>query len=346
MKTIFWAWGAILADLALFVGPLPMAHSLVAFLGIWLLHAGFCAILATATHALLPARYRTPLLFVWLLMFCIAFIAPVIGPFGMLLIAYSIQHRDAPSAHQTKLFSIMLPEFEALGKESHRAGQGAIRTKLASNVPAKIRMQSLLTLQAVPSRVANPILENLLGDQTDDVRLVAFGMLDAEEKKLSSHLHRELANLDQNLTQEQRSSCLSHLAELHWELIYTSLSQGELRKHLLGEARRYADEAIACAVKADAGLLFLRGRILLAQGEFAEAEQSISRAVVFGLPEASALPYLAEMAFQNRQFDVVFNIMRRLSQLEVTGRSQAIIDFWVGRDSVNNYSDHVILPHL
>lgn len=374
MKATYWAWGAILADLGLFVGPLPMAHSLAAFMAVWSLHACSCAILATATYALLPSRYRSPLWSVWLLMFGFSFIAPVIGSIGMLFVAHTALHRDTPQALQATPLSLALPEYDVQSKESNRAGQGAIRMRLATNVPANIRMQSLLTLQAVPNRVANPILENLLGDETDDVRLVAFGMLDAGEKLVTNLIRQERSNLEQKQTVEQRHICLRHLAELHWELIYASLAQGELRKHMLDEARRYADEAIACAGKTDAGLLFLRGRILLAQSEIDEAgvdeaEDSIRNAVACGLSEASALPYLAEMAFRNRRFDVVHGIMQRLSGLEVTSRTQAvvtlwtghadsgvyahltpraqaIVDLWTGRDSVTNYSDRRILHHL
>ncbi len=369
MKFTFWAWVAILADLGLFVSPLPMSHSLSAFAAVWLLHACSCAILATVTYALLPFRYRRPLLLVWLLMFGFAFIAPVIGSIGMLLVAHLALHRESPKAFQATPLSLELPEYDVQSKESHRAGQGAIRMRLGTNVPESIRMQSLLTLQVVPNRVANPILEELLGDETDDVRLVAFGMLDAKEKVISNHIREERGNLAQKLTEEQRYSTLRHLAELHWELIYASLAQGELRKHMLGEARRYADEAIAIASKVDAGLLFLRGRILLAQSVFEEAEISIRTAVLYGLNEASALPYLAEIAFHHRHFESVRGLMQRLYGLEVTNRTQAvvtlwtghvesgvfahlapraqaIVDLWTGHDSVIYYSDHNVLHHI
>jgi hypothetical protein len=348
-----------------------MAHSLPAFLAVWAMHACSCAVLATATYTLLPARYRQPLWSVWSLMFGFAFIAPVIGSIGMLFVAHTALHREVPKAPAATPLSLALPEYDIQSKESHRAGQGAIRMRLATNVPANVRMQSLLTLQSVPNRVSNPILEDLLGDATDDVRMVAFGMLDAEEKIISNHIRLERANLDKNLPDEQRHICLRHLAELHWELIYASLAQGELRRHMLGEARRYADAAIASAVvdKADAGLLFLRGRILLAQSEIDEAEVSIRVAVINGLPEASALPYLAEMAFRKRSFAATHGLMQRLAELEVTSRTQAvvslwtghtdnaayahlspraqaIVDLWTGRDSVVNYSDRHLLQHL
>lgn len=369
MKSLYWAWGAILADFGLFLSALPLEYSAATFVAVTTLHALCCAVLAAATWLLLPLRYRRPVLPVVLLLFCFAFMAPVIGAVGVLLIAQTTLRREIAGPLLAMPLSVSLPEYDVRSEQTTRAGQGAIRVRLAASVPESVRMKSLLTLQAVPQRVANPILEDLLSDETDDVRLVAFGMLDAEEKVLTEHIQHERAALERPLSAEQRYDCLRRLAELHWELIYASLAQGELRRYMLDEARRHADEALGCIDKADGGLHFLRGRILMAQGEYDEAVMAIGNAVSSGLSEASALPYLAEIAFQNRRFTYVQGIMQRLSELELSGRTravvtlwtghvdadvydhlsprtQAIVDLWTGRDSVYNFCDHRILRHL
>jgi tetratricopeptide (TPR) repeat protein len=207
-------------------------------------------------------------------------------------------------------------------------------------------MQALLTLQAVPGRVANPILENLLGDETDDVRLLAFGMLDSAEKKISVQIQHERELLDTESTTEQRFDCLRHLAELHWELIYASLAQGELRRHILSQARTYLASALALGVAPSPGLLFLQGRILLAQGEIEPAQAAIEQALALGLSRISALPYLAEIAYRRRQFSVVQDCMRQLTQFNIAPRPRAIADLWTGRDKMSNLSDFNHLPHL
>ena len=127
-------------------------------------------------------------------------------------------------------------------------------------------MQSLLTLQAVPNRVANPILEELLGDTTEDVRLVAFGMLDAAEKKIAKEIRFETERQSQDLTREQRYDALQRLAELNWELVYACLIQGELRLHILQQARTHLEAALALGIPPGSGLIFLQGKILLELG--------------------------------------------------------------------------------
>ncbi len=346
MKALQWVWGAVLVELGIFGSPLLYANHLGALAAVLCLHALASAIVASGTYMLLPTNLQQPRVMVWLLLFSFAFVAPVIGAVGMLLIIRNTLRREAQGAHQAQPVSVQLPEYDVQAKDVNRSGQGAIRSRLGNNVPSDVRMQSLMTLQAVSNRVANPILENLLGDSTDDVRLVAFGMLDAEEKKINAHIQRERNYLQQATSPEQRGTCLRHLAELHWELIYASLAQGELRNHILGQARSYLDAALEAGLAPDSGLCFLRGRVLLAQGDMAQAQTAMEEAVALGQPLTSALPYLAEMAFRRRDFARVKQCMNQLAELNVAPRTRAVANFWTGRDNVGNFSDRQYLPHI
>ena len=346
MNAIHWAWGAVLADLGVFFNPWMFSSSLPVFGGVVAAHAVACAVVAISCYLLMPAHFQRPRVVVWCLLFVFAFIAPVIGAVGLLyLTRVTLRAADARSLLAVPV-SVDLPVYDVQGKDASRWGQGAIRSRLGVNVPSDVRMQSLLTLQAVPSRVSNPILEELLGDSTDDVRLVAFGMLDAEEKKLSVHIQHERENLGHELTPEQRYTCLRHLAELHWELVYASLAQGELRQHILGQARQYLEAALDLGLPAYSGTLFLKGRILLAQGEVDAADTAIKAALALGQPPMSALPYLAEIAFKRHEFARVKLYMQQLVELNVASKTRAIADFWTGRDQVSNFSDRRFLPHI
>lgn len=346
MKSAYWAWGAVVADLGVFMGPLPHSTSTTAFVQVWVLHAGACAILATSSLLLMPAANRRGLLWTWLLLFCFAMIAPVLGALSILIITHTTLRRALENHNHAKPKSVALPEFEVRSQQVGRAGQGSIRSRLTSQVPSNVRMRSLLTLQAVPSRVANPILEELLGDDADDVRLIAFGMLDAEEKKLSVHIHREQKSLESPLSSRARYDCLRHLAELHWELIYAGLAHGGLKTHNLNQAWKYLEMAFAMDEQHECGILFLKGRILLAQGKMEQAREALHQSMQLGQSPGSALPYLADLAFQQREFAAVHANMQTLAQLHVASRTSAIVDLWTGRDSVLRFRDRRILQHI
>lgn len=346
MNATEWSWGAVMRDPVGFLGQLILAHDLTAFMTVLAAHVMISAVVASIAYLILPGRFRRPRVVSWLLMFVFAFVTPVVGAISLLLITLIALRRQAEELPLASPVAVDLPEFDVQARDEARSAQGAIRSRLGVGVPAAVRMQSLLTLQVIPNRVSNPILEELLGDETDDVRLVAFGMLDAEEKKISVHIQRERALLACDPPSEQRYACLRHLAELHWELTYAVLAQGELRKHILGQARAYLDQAIAVGVAPRPGLIFLKGRILLAQGLMPEAEVALKQAVTMGQPQISALPYLAEIAFERREFDLVRQLLQQLAELNVASKTRAIADLWAGLDNVTNFSDRRYLPHI
>lgn len=346
MKLLYLAWSAVVADFWVFLTPQPWATSQGAFVATVGMHALACAVLATATHWLLPARYRQPKVLVWLLMFEFAFIAPFVGPLGILIVCHGTLHRETQRLPRANPRTLALLEYNVQNGTAPRSSQGAIRSRLTANVPAPVRLQSLLTLQAVPKRVANPLLEDLLGDDNDDVRLVAFGMLDSEEKKISQHIQRERAHLEKSLAPTQRAACLRHLAELHWELAYSALVQGEMRKYVLGEARRHVEEALAISEERDAGIAFLRARILLAQGETERAEFQFYLAMALGLAEISARPYLAEIAFRRRDMATLRAQMGLLAGRALAPRVQVSVDLWTGRDRFSAHHDRRVLAHI
>lgn len=346
MNTLHWTWAAIVADAGLLFSPTVRSTGLLAFWGVLLAHASISAVVAMSTYLLLPRRYRQPRIFVTALMFCFAFMAPVVGAIGLLIIIRSNLQKALAESTFAVPVQLELPVYDVQSKDAHRGGQGAIRSRLGREVPDHLRMQSLLTLQAVPSRVSNPILEDLLGDDTDDVRLVAFGMLDTEEKKIASRLRQESERLTQDQTPDARFASLHQLAELNWELVYACLAQGELRRHILTQAARFADEALALGVTSGSGLIFLRGRIFLEQGELDAAQHAIEQAVAQGQPRTSAWPYLAEISFRRRDFAAVHQYMQQLTKLNLASRTRAVEDFWVRRPNENNFSDHTYLYHI
>ena len=349
MKVAVWyllAVLAVLADLAVFASPLPLASSNTAFVQLWGLHAGACAVLATCALALMPLHSRSQRVWTWCLLFCFSLAAPVLGPLCVVLITRVALRQALDLHHRATPQSVTLPEFEVRAHQVGRAGQAAIRSRLTPQVPAPVRMRSLLTLQAVPSRVANPILEGLLGDDSDDVRLVAFGMLDAGEKKISSHIHEEQSKLAAARSSRARYDSLRQLAELHWELVYAGLASGGLKTHNLQQARKYLQTALSMDEQHDSGILFLQGRILMTLGDVVAAAPLLQQALERGQSAASVLPYLAEMAFAQADFATVHAHMNALAPQRVASKTAAIVDLWTGRDSVLHFRDRRILEHI
>ena len=292
-------------------------------------HAAASVLLALSGWHFMPEKFRHPRRLVTLLLFNASFFIPLLGLFGIYaavqLSAFRRrEHVVQPFAH------LVLPEFVlSLREPEIRFSQGGIKSRLAhTSIPTPRRLQSLLALQGIPARVSSPLLQNMLSDASDDIRLVAYGLLDSREKKITAQIHAELVNLRSAESKELRLIGLRHLAELYWEMIYAGLAQGDLRTHALNQALYYADAALNLE-KEDTGLLFLKGRALLESGSYEEARLILGLAVSHGLPESRALPYIVEIAFNQRDYRTVQDLLTRLAAYQVTPIMKSAINFWV-----------------
>jgi polysaccharide biosynthesis protein PelE len=291
-------------------------------------HAAASVMLATFVWYRMPHEFHRSRARITALLFNFSFFVPVLGlpAIGMAAFLGRI-HRHSPVAQP--FASVTEPEFIPARREPDGGfGQSAIKPRLkCASVPASQRLKSLLALQDVPPRIASPLLHHMLGDTSDDIRLVAYGLLDGREKKVTADINRELSNLKAADGTERRLVCTKRLAELYWELTYSGLAEGDLRAHALRQALVHAEEALTLAPE-ESGLLFLKGRILHEMARNDEAYQELERAVAHGLPESRVLPYIAEILFEQRDYAQVRNLLSRISATQVTPIMRGVARFW------------------
>lgn len=331
-------------------GSLHSANTWI-FWMVLLAHIATSLVAGFVIYAMFPPRYQHPRAAVIGLIFLFAFATPILGAVGLWWITRATFRSIQVSQRIAVPHLIEMPIFDVQTKESIQVGQGSLRSKLNQGAAPELRMQSLLTLQAVPNRTANPILENLLSDDADDVRLVAFGMLDSQEKSISQQIRHELDRLgDGDIPPAQRFDCFRQLAQLNWELVYAGLAQGGLRKHIIGQSLHYVIEALAlCSIlnrPPDAGLLFLQGRIALDQKNIEEAKRCIDEAVQAGYSPSSAAMLLAEVAFLHNDIGAVTTIMQDVATKNYTARARAVRDYWLQTDTKSFIREREIITHL
>jgi hypothetical protein len=300
-----------------------------------MLHALASLLLAMTAWYFLPEKIRQPRFLISLLLFNFAFFIPLLGLPGVFFAVMVSGYRRVTKTTQP-FANLVMPEFVLSLRETEiRFSQGGIKSRLAhSGIPTPQRLQSLLALQGIPARVSSPLLQDMLGDASDDIRLVAYGLLDSREKKITAQIHRELVSLRTAESKELRLVGLRHLAELYWEMIYAGLAQGDLRVHALNQSLFYADSALKLS-NHDTGLLFLKGRILLESKMYEEAKMILELAMSHGLPESRALPYIVEIAFNRRDYVTVQTLLGRLSAYQLSPIMKNAIQFWVTRSATS-----------
>lgn len=297
--------------------------------GYFALHASASAMMAPGAWLLLPADYQQPRAPVLGLLFSLCFFIPVLGLLGFftgVLLVHWWPHlrREQPYA------DVAVPHYEMAKKsvEENRLRIGQVRSQLASpDAPLELRMKALMAIEHVSPRHASSVLRDALSDQADDLRLLAYGMLESKEKKIAARIQQALTDLASAKETAALYAANKQLAELYWELVYQGLAQGDMRIYALEQVRKYSAEALRHHVR-DSGLWVISGRMRLLTADYQGALGAFSTAMVMGLPQSRAEPYLAELAFLQRKYP---EVRSRMQNIRAESRSQQmalLTDFW------------------
>jgi len=329
---------AVFMELTAWGGPLLLQENSDSALASYLLaHALASALLSLFVLPLLRATQSRPRLPILILLTLWIYAVPIAGFLGMLAGALVLRYYRSPSIHST-FESLQLPEFDQHQRIKGSFRQTGLRSFLGNpEVPKKDRMRAMVSLQHVSGRVASPLLRNVLNDPSEDLRLLAYGMLDTLEQRISRAVDHELkalhtAQIVEGLEQPGALTlkAVQNLSDLYWEFIYQDLAQGDLRDYASRESLRYCEQALA--LEPDNAQLCLRqGLLLHALGQLDQAALAYETAHALGLPATRVLPYQAELSFARRDFTHTRELMQRLDQWSALPRLRPIIDYWSAR---------------
>ena len=319
---------AALLEINAWSGPLLFASSSDLVL-LWYLgaHALASLLLAAFVQALLPAARTRPQWATILLLAGFCYAVPIAGFVcilaGSLLLRF---YKPVPVANDFD--SLQLPDFDPHLRAQGVFRQAGLRSILNnSQVPMHTRLGAMVALQYVPGRVASPLLRDVLSDPAEDIRLLAYGMLDNQEKRINRAIDEELRQLGQATTAPARLAAAQRLSDLYWELVYHRLAMGDLRQYAIDESLRYCEQVLT-ELPASAAMYLRRGRLRHEQGDYAAAEADYHQAQALGLPATRVLPYLAEARFEQRDFAGASQLVHQLSAWNSLPRLRPIVDYW------------------
>jgi len=329
------AFYALLLELAAwFGGDLLGNQADVVLLWYLVLHGAASLLLASFAILLLPAAIAQPRRPVLLLLAGWSYAVPIIGFIGVLACVFVLRtYRHSASAPD--FASLQLPAFDP---HQHTAGsirRTGLRAFLSNpKAPTASRMGALVALQYISGRVATPLLRDVLTDPSDDIRLLAYGMLDKQEKHINQAIDDELKRFDGSCEEEidgehggQTLAAARRLSDLYWELIYQRLVQGDMRSHALAESLKYC-RMVLHHDPDDAATMLRHGRLLHALGRPEEAVDAYYKALALGLPSTRVLPYLAEVRFDQGDHADARRLMGDLSKWAALTRLQPVIQYW------------------
>jgi hypothetical protein len=205
-----------------------------------------------------------------------------------------------------------------------------IRQELRHSDSPDARVRAVMTLRHMDARRAVPLLRLAFAHESEDVRLLAFGILEQREKRLRTRIELSENRLAQVTDPGQRGRLQRRLARDHWELVYAGFVSGDLEPVVLARAREHASGALE--LRPDANTALLLARIHLRQREPESARHWLRRACAAGAAPASAAPWLAEAAYQQRRFGEIPGILNGVRRRELRRPGlEPVAEFWTQR---------------
>lgn len=274
-------------------------------------HGMSSALLTAGVWLLLPRRYKFPLPWSPLFIFSLSFFVPVLGAIGVGAAVFPALYM--PRSQKEQVWdSIGVPDLPFRPQERNRDlmfHDGGLQDVLRHAPSAQKRVTALFATRRMPSKDSIPILKLALRDPADDVRLMAYSMLDQQESEINQHIQVSLKLLTDS-TGTHKAAVHAALARWYWELAYLGLAQGSVLEHVLKQANEHVNEAVELGAGDDCHLL--AGRIAMELGDLDLAEQHLLKAEADGIDVEKLLPFRAEIAFSRGEYVAIAEQLRQL----------------------------------
>ena len=267
-----------------------------------------------------------------LLTFCL----PAVGAAILAFVAWPSFLRER-AALRAAIVEVPLPDGSEL-RATQRPFAAAAPTRsiqqvLRESSSAEERVRAVMSLRHMDTRRAVPLLRQAFAHESEDVRLLAFAILERREKRLRARIQAAESQLKRATSapttapSERAARWHRRLGRDHWELVYGGFVSGDLEPAVLGKAREHLERAVA--LEPEPGLLRLLARICLRQRDPAGARAWLARASQAGAPSATLVPWLAEAAWQERRFAEVAAILRSVPRAALRRPElDAVAAFW------------------
>lgn len=305
-------WLKLTTALALEVGSLSLLTtevslaSLLIYLG---LHSSASALVVWVAWMYLPTPYKQPVGPACALLWVFAFFVPAMG--GMLI--FAVMHFALRFPHRVRsmrFVELRMPEFsevqrEATERSDLRAGDARSILK-STTLPLETRLRVLVAMQVMQPKAAVPLLLGLLSDPSEDIRLLAYSMMDAWEKDLVQKIQAAQAAYEaaqEDGTPTAIVNALRQLAELNWEQADTGLARGDLRRFALENAAKFCENLLDMDTSM-LGTWQLYTKVLIELGQLEKAAMVIDFAAQY-IPAGLVWSLKGQIAYLRRDFEAV-----------------------------------------
>ncbi len=259
------------------------------------------------------------------------FFIPILGSFGMLLLVLALRYPKIEEVYPWRAIPIPDLPHRPLFIDTDsplKYSEGALAEVLRYSGDADKRVAAVMALRNMKDEQAIPLLRIALKDPVDDVRLLAYSMLDSKDKTINLSIQDRLSELE-SAHPEESFYLHKQVATSYWELVYLGIASGDVLVFSLEQAAKHIHEALK--ISDDAGSYLLLGRIALRKRDYCAAQEAFGKAQALGLTVATVAPHQAELAFYQRDFEGVHGTLSSIDrEFLACAPMDAIAQYWLG----------------
>lgn len=336
MNPLFYKLGSLIVALESAAVWLLASRNDVHLLLFWLVHGAAALLTGLLLWTLLPADMRQPRRLSLSLLTLLALFFPVLGVLGLLIaarLALWLPMRHKATEHLREAPQLQVFAVSHVDDDQRRdlpAGQTA-RIALDQSQPQAQRIRAVLALRDMTPRMTLPVLRKLLSDPDEEIRLLAYGISNTWEQRLTDSLQDALREVEvvrhTTPTGPALARAAQRVAELQMEFIYQGLAQGDLRDFALQQALHFCTIARE-ALPQDTGLQLMFLRLSLAAGKTQDARAVLERLAAEGAGPTLWRPYAAELEWIERRYNRISAILQPLGARQVAPRLRPVVRVW------------------
>lgn len=222
---------------------------------------------------------------------------------------------------------------EPNGKKSF-VWAGSLSGTLQNAPDANKRIAALIATLSIKEQDAVPLWRTALKDPEDEVRLLAYALLNRKEKAIEARIRKTQAEMG-DASVDDVFALHKALAHDFWALSLLAKSRSSTQLSLCARAREQVESALVYKA-GSGGLRLLLGRILLAERQLDAAGKALRCAQDMGVDARQIEPLLAEIAFIEGRYSDITGHVRQAGSGRSAMRMGTAASFWEGADHAAN----------
>lgn len=212
-------------------------------------------------------------------------------------------------------------------KTQRLIGEGSANLDF-SKASKEIKMNLLKTFNQEITTVSVRLIKNLLMDSDGEIRLYSFQTLNKIRNELSQKINdtiTELKNLKENM---EKANANKKLATYYFDMFEIEVSEESLKPFFMEKSLYHIKEAEN--ILGDGELLFIKGKIYKAKGDYEQALDFFDLALKYNFDEHKVLPLIAEIYYEKQDYYKVKQIFKKDYSLKLDLNTSQIYEIWEG----------------